>query len=65
MDRYALHNLTDRQLSMLWYGLFLLLNFVNDSSLRAERFGSDDEIHEMMRRTLHGDVKSDDTETTA
>lgn len=65
MDRYVIHNLTGRQLDMIWYGLYFLHNYVNGSPKREERFGSDSEIEEMMTRVLHVEADDDDTETTA
>lgn len=64
MDRYVLHNLTGRQLDMLWFGLYFLRNYVKGLKYREERFGSDKEIEDMMTRTLHGEAEDDDIKTT-
>lgn len=76
MKRYVLHHLTGRQLDILWYGLYVLRNYVKGSSRREERFGSDEEIEETMTRilhgeaedmmtcTLHGEAEDDDIKTT-
>ena len=63
MKCYVLHNLTGRQLDMIWYGLYLLRNYVKDAPYREERFGSDEEIKEMMTRVLHGEAEDDDART--
>lgn len=65
MERYVIHNLTARQLDMIWFGLYFLRNYVKDSPSRAERFGSDEEIEDMMTRTPHSEAEDNDTETTA
>lgn len=65
MKRYVIHNLTGRQLDILWYGLYVLRNYVKGSSRREERFGSEEEIEEMITRVLHGEAEDDDTQTTA
>ena len=65
MERYVIHNLTARQLDMLWFGLYFLRQYVKGFKYREERFGSDAEIEEMMTRVLHGEEEDDDTETTA
>lgn len=62
--RYVLHNLTGRQLDILWYGLYVLRNYVKGFPHRVELYGSDAEIEEMMTRVLHGEADDDDTETT-
>lgn len=64
MKRYVIHNLTGRQLDMLWYGLYFLRNYVKGSPHREERFGSDAEIEDMMTRILHCEAEDDDTQTT-
>ena len=65
MERYVIHNLTARQLDMLWFGLYFLRNYVKGSLSRAERFGSEEEIEDMMTRTLHSEEEDDDVKTTA
>ena len=65
MKRYVIHDLTERQLDMLWYGLFHLHDYVKGTPYREERFGSEEEIEDMMTRVLHGEVEDDDSETTA
>lgn len=64
MERYVIHNLTARQLDMLWFGLYFLRNYVKGSKSREERFGSEAEIEDMMTRILHGEVEDDDLKTT-
>ncbi len=65
MDRYVIHNLTARQLDMLWFGLYFLRQYVKGFKYREERFGSDAEIEEMMTCTLHRERETDDIKTTA
>lgn len=65
MKRYVIHNLTGRQLDMLWYGLYVLRDYVKGSPRREERFGSEAEIEDMMTRILHEEVEDDDVKTTA
>lgn len=64
MKRYVIHNLTGRQLDILWYGLYTLRDYVKGSSAREERFGSDEEIEDLMTRILRGEAEDDDIKTT-
>lgn len=65
MELYAINNLTERQLDIIWYGLTILRDYVKGSPYREERFGSEEEIEEMMMRVQHSEAEDDDTETTA
>ena len=64
MKHYVIHDLTGRQLDILWYGLYVLREYVKGSPHDEERFGSDAEIEDMMKRILHGEAEDDDIKTT-